>query len=291
MNLPGPDEHHPGFPQNPAQYSSRGDAFTIMELLVAMAVLAIVMVMLTQVITSILQSTSIQYQQMESVAAARRALDVMGMDVEAAVIGPSSTMLVPDGAGQGMLALVTSRRGPATTADHRFLAVAYATNGTNQLLRTYKSVGFDQPDLMRAAAETAGTPTPTDTPLAGGILAIQVRALADGTNSYVVTEPATGGWATNNYNDLPVPSGFKAIVPRSATFTSSGTNRVHAIEVWIAALDRQNFQLLSERGDLATTQALFGPDPREWRTAIDSSALPPQLKSGIRILSKAMPLR
>lgn len=264
-------------------------AFTILELLTAMAVLALVLVMLVQVVNGVLQSTRTQNQQMNSVAAARRAISVITADLQNAVVGENAAILVPDGTSSNLFVLLTSRRSASTAANPRFLAVSYATNGSNQLIRSYGSVDFSQADLL--SATTNGTNVIPVEPLAKGVLAIQARAMADGTNVYALTNAASSNWATTNYNGLPPPAGFKALLTHAGAFSSALTNRTRAMEIWIAAVDDQNYQLLISSGNLPVVLGAMGSDPTAWRSAIDATAIPSQAKSGIRILNKTIPLR
>lgn len=263
------------------------NSFTILELLTAMAVLALILVMLVQVVNGVLQSSRTQSQQMDSVSTARRAIDVLTADLQNAVVGGNAGILVPEAAGSTVIALLTSRRGPAAAADHRFLAVRYSTNADNQLMRAYGSVDFTRTDLLSSAI--AGS-NPVE-PLAKGILGIQVRALADGTNSYPAADAASANWATTNYNGIAPPAGYKALLTHAATFASGLTNRTRALEIWIAAVDDQNFSVLSNSGNLSVVRGAMGADPSAWRTSIDDAAIPAQAKAGIRILKKTIPLR
>ena len=243
--------------------------------------------MLVQVVNGVLQSSRTQSQQMDSVSTARRAIDVLTADLQNAVVGGNAGILVPEAAASNVIALLTSRRGPSAVADHRFLAVRYSTNADNQLMRAYGSVDFTRTDLLSSAI--AGS-NPVE-PLAKGILGIQVRALADGTNSYPATEAASANWATTNYNGIAPPAGYKALLTHAATFASGLTNRTRALEIWIAAVDDQNFSVLSNSGNLSVVRGAMGADPSAWRTSIDDAAIPAQAKAGIRILKKTIPLR
>jgi len=261
-------------------------AFTIIELLVAMAVLTMILVLMVQVVDGIMKSTRTQTQQMDSIAAARRTLDTMLTDIQSGVIGESSTILAPSITSSNLFALLTTRRGMSSAPNHRFLSVTYSTNTSNQIVRSYGSVNFAQPNLLAAATNaTAGSA------LASGVLAVQIRAFADGTNSYPITNSTTANWATNVYNGLPVPTGYQALLTQSPTFSGSLTNKVRAVEIWIAAVDAQNYQLLSDAGNLSAVQSLLAGDPSTWRSAIDSAAIPGQTKLGIRILNKSTSLR
>ena len=252
-----------------------------------MAVLALILVMMVQVVNGLLQSTRTQSQQMDSVATARRALDVIAADINNAVIGENAAVLTPDGVDSNLFALVTSRRGANGAVNHRFLAVRYSTNTNSQLIRSYGSLNFGETNLL------TGTTNATNSagPLAKGILAIKVLALADGTNTYALGSAASNNWSTNIYNGFAPPSGYNALITRAPSFSSGLTNRTRAIDVWITAVDDQNYTVLEGGGKLATVRNLLGTDPTAWRGAIDSASIPSQAKSGIRILRKTIPVR
>jgi len=264
-------------------------AFTLIELLTAMTVLALILVLMSQVVGGLLQSTRTQTQQMNGIAAARRALDVMATDFQNAVVGENAAILVPDAGGTNLFAFLTTRQGPAGS-NPRFLAVRYATNSQNQLVRAYDAVGFTATDLI-AAAPAASSPVE---PLVRGLLAIQAAAVADGTNYYWLTNAPTANWATNSYNGSTLPAGFKALLTTGPSFSSALTNRTRAIEVWVAAVDEQEFERLRASSTLSLVQSLLNGSPtgaRGWRSAIDAAALPAQTKSAIRILNKTIPVR
>lgn len=281
----------------------KAGAFTLVELLVAMAVMALLLVLMLQVINGVLISSRTQNQQMEATSSARLALDVMAVDLQRAVTGGSSAILVPDQGSSftNLLSLMTMRLRPAgvTDASHRFLAVAYATNSANQLFRSYGSVPFTNGNLI-GSLPAAATNTPVE-PLARGILAIRIVALGDGTNSYAIPSPASANWATNNYNGFAVPGGYLALLTPSPTFVAYGantnsafpsglTNLTRALSVWVATVDDKNYRLLSNAPSLLASAkgALTSPDPTTWRTNIDAAAIPAQTKSAIRILTKTI---
>jgi type II secretory pathway pseudopilin PulG len=269
-------------------------AFTLVELLVAMAVMAMLLVLMLQVINGVLMSSRTQNQQMESTSNARLALDVLTGDLQNAVIGGNAAILVPDGSSSSsnLITLLTSRLQPSGSSpgNHRFLAVAYSTNSSNQIFRSYGSVDFTQSNLLQNIT-TYATNTP-DTPLAQGILAIQIRALGDGTNSYGVSSSSSSNWATNNYNGWTPPVGYQALITRLPTFASGMTNRTHSLQVWIASVDSQNYKILTRSGNLTTAlSSLSSPDPTTWRTNVDAAAIPAPAKSGIRILTKTIPIQ
>lgn len=250
--------------------------FTLIELLTAMSVLALILVMMLQVVNGILQSTKTQNQQMDSVGAARRMLDVMESDLTQAIVGENAAILVND-ASPG-LAFLTDRRGPAGSTDHRFLAVRYALTNNTQFSRSYGSVGFTNTNLLTQA-------TSTNSVLADGILGFQIRILSDSSN-YISTDAPSSNWATNNYNGFLPPLGWKALITGSPSFAAGLTNRSRSLQIWVAAVDKQSLQIV----DPALAQMVLGNDPTAWQANVDASSLPTPVKSGMRILAKTLAL-
>jgi type II secretory pathway pseudopilin PulG len=255
-------------------------AFSLIELLTSMAVMAMVLAILLQVVNGILQTTRMQSQQMDSTAAARRALDIMALDLSKAVVSESAAVLV----GPTNLALITDRRG-TNSSNHRYLAVTYSLNGT-QLVRTYRSVSFNEVDLLAAAQETNNAAT---TSLANGILGWNLQVITT-SGPQAATNIDSANYATALYNGFAVPAGWKALITASPAFASSLTNRAQALEVWIAAVDEQNQGILTDTGSLTTAQAALTNNPALWRSDIDSANIPLPAKSAIRILNKTIPL-
>ena len=264
-------------------------AFTLIELLVAMAVMAMVLVLMLQVTTSIMGSTRAQNRQMDSVATSRRALDVMSSDLQSALINDSRTILVPDSTGSNSLfTLYAHRRGPNGATDHRFLAVEYKlrNNTTNigTLVRAYCSESF---------ADLAPPSPRKDVELANGILAVQVRVLTESGPSALAAGPPTADWSTDSYNGISTPAGQKALIFRGPSFADHLTNRATGIELWVAAADPQTTSLLTDldQWNIVVNKLESTPDPQNWREEIDSLPnLPASAKSAIRILSKIIPL-
>ncbi len=261
------------------------NGFTLIELLTAMAVLGIIMMMLMQVVSGILQSTRMQTQQMGSVENARRALDAMDADLKKAVVGEMASVLVSSSAPK--IAFLSQRRGPANAAGHRFLAVTYETNADHELVRGYASVGYTDTDLLAASINTN-----TNSVVADGILGFKIMVVTSSTN-FPSTGAPSPNWATNNYNGTATPTNFNALVTSAPAFAAGLTNRARALRVWVAAVDDQNYSLLTNTSMLNNALAAIAgkTNPAEWRAAIDDASIPPQTKSGIRILTKTIPLR
>ncbi len=270
-----------GVPPNTGSFAENGGiltGFTLLELLTAMAVLAMILVMMLQVVNGILQSTKTQNQQMDSVGAARRMLDVMESDLRQAIVGENAAVLV--NANSPGLAFLTDRRGPAGSTGHRFLAVRYALTNSTQFSRSYGSVGFTNTDLLAGALATS-----TNSVLADGILGFQIRVKSDSTNR-VSTSAPSANWSTNSYNGASTPTGWNALITGSPSFATGLTNRAQSLQIWVAAVDKQSLQLV----DIASAQAAFGADPTAWQANVDASSLPAPVKSSIRILTKTLAL-
>ncbi len=271
--------------QNPQSKTQNSSAFTLLELLVAMAVLALVLVFMTQAVNGVLQSTRAQNQQMDGVASARKALDVMESDLKAAVIDNTRTILVPDSsANSNLFTLYADRRGPVGTTGHRFLAVAYSTNTQRELVRSYGSESYN---TVGASANV----TPAQ-PLAKGILAFQMRVRTETGQVFQAKSPASANWSTNNFNGTPTANGFKALIFRQSPFAQSLTNRTAALELWLVAADENSLTVLNESGTLSAISTALAnqTDPDRWRETIDTSSIPPPIKSNLRILRKSVPM-
>jgi len=179
------------------------------------------------------------------------------------------------------------RRGPNGDATNRFLAINYSTNGSDQLFRSYGSVDYSQNNFLTVAYAT-NTPS---YPLASHILGVEALAVTETTNYPLTTNPEAN-WATNHYNSTNSTPDFNALITTKPNFASGLTNRTYAMQIWIAAVDEQNYSLLTHNSDFygKVKDALSG-DPIGWRDQIDSNRnIPSTIKSGIRILSKTITL-
>ncbi len=275
----------PAWKMKPSGFASRLklglEGFTLIELLVSMVVLALVMGILLQVVNGILKTTQMHSQQMDSVGAARRAMDILSLDLSKSVVGEYSTVLV----GNQNLAMVSDRRGTNST-DHRFLGITYSLNSSNQIVRTYRSVSFNEADLLVAAQDTASA---ANSILAEGILGWNIRVMTS-SGPRNAEDSSTPNFATNIYNGLTVPTGWKALITASSAFASSFTNKAQGLDVWIAAVDEQNSLLLRDSQKLDAVRQALQNDPTTWRLEIDNLEMPLPAKASIQILHKTISL-
>jgi prepilin-type N-terminal cleavage/methylation domain-containing protein len=273
----------------PSRHFLRGH--TLPELLVAISVLCLLVVLIFQVIEQVLHVTNTQEQKIEATASGRRLLDVMAVDLENAVIGSDATIIAPASPTNVIVAMLCNRRAPSAPAASRFLAVKYALDSSNRVYRSYGSVGFSRTNLMDASLNASTNPASSDAiPLAGGILAVQVRAYTSFTN-YPISSTVSSNWAvTNSYRRHAVPKGYNALVTASSGYGASLTNCTRSLEISVAAVDAADYALILSTGNLAAVKTALAGDPIGWKVALDALAMPPRIKSAIRILQKTTPL-
>lgn len=275
--------------KSPAKYFMRGH--TLPELLVAIAVLSLLLVLIFQVIEQVLHVTQSQELKIEGVSSGRRLLDVMAVDLENAVIGSDATVIAPTSATNVILAMLCNRRAPTSGTAARFLAVKYLLDSSNRVYRSYGSVGFTRTNLMEAALNASTNPvTNAAIPLASGILALQARAFTAKTNYPVSSVPSSNWAVTNSYRGYAVPSGCNALVTTSSGYGASLTNCTRSLEISVAAVDSADYALIRSTGYLASVKSALAGDPIGWKVALDTIAMPPRIKSAIRILQKTTPL-
>ncbi len=277
-------------------YRQRPAAFTVIEVLVASAVLALLLVLLLQMANYTLQASRVTTQKLNATQAARRVIDTLSSDLAGAVSNGATVLYQPDG-GSVSLSLVTAGRGPANAAlPTRFLAVNYRLAGY-QIIRSYEAVGWNVTDWLTAAA-AAGTSTNRSL-LAPGILQFAVLALLeDGTTAVVLASgtsippSALTSWrvpAGGMFEGQVVPADWSALV-RVKPPSTLIQPRVRALLAAIAAVDEQNFQLLSESQRDLFAQPLTADPVKEWETVLNGASLPGSARTAIRFYSKILPL-
>lgn len=269
-------------------HSQSSRAFSLVELLVATAVLALVLVLTLRVTDGILAATGMQSRQMNSAASARQVADILAADLRHALVAPGAGVLVPSSTNTNFLAMVTGRRGPDTSTASRHLAVAYAMDSaSNAIVRRYAAVPFDNTNLAAIAAATASV-APPPVNMAEGILAVRLRVKTLA-GVQPLPPPASVGWASTN----AVPPGWRALVGPSSDSALAMSERAIALEVWIATVDPQTFTLLQDLPPAKdAAESLFATTPpNEWRSKFDQlPGIPSRVKSSLRILNKTIAL-
>ena len=226
----------PRLPPNP----SHRDAFTLVELLAAMAVLALMLAMILQITGNTLQATRISRQEMDASQQSRTVLDALEADLSNRVTQADLTALAAeDTSHNSQLVFLTNGRSPnvAGQAPARFVAVNYQLTGTTLQRRT-ATVAWTTTQSMVDAALAATAKTATITNLANGILRFEaVAVLDDGTISPL---SQAGNWQTSTVNAETIPTPFFGLVLETSALTD---RRVRSLVVGVATLDGQTLNL------------------------------------------------
>lgn len=278
--------------------------FTLLEVLVAMAVLALLLALLFQIVEHTLRSTRAAGGQLETYSTARRTLDAMDADfLRSVTTGGAGVLIRPDSSGQmNALAFLVHGRGPSASPEHaapRFLAVSYwwdsAKGGT--VRRGYAPVAANSTNLP-AATVAAFEPTAHPAAALGdGILrSLILYELNDGT---VTLSPPGGAMvaAGADFHGATIPFGWSLLRPAEESGVA-GAVRVVALLVVLGVLDENVLARLdasalqSARQDLAApaTPAQLRDVPGFWEQQTASS-FPAAAGSGFRAFQKRIPLR
>lgn len=264
--------------------------FTIVELLVATAVLALMLALLVQIANHTLQASRVTTQQLESTQSSRRVLDTLASDLAYSVFSSGATIIVQPRAGSVSLSLLTSGRGPITElAPPRFLAINYKLE-KHQIIRSYRSIDWTKQNLLEEA-ESAASVVENTAPLADGVLQFAVLAVLENGEIVSVTSlPQSAGVSQpTTYQGEVVPTGWTALIPARRPFTSN-SERVKSLLFAMASVDRQNFQLLSEsQKNILPTPTTSDPI-KEWEDDLASADLPAPARAAIRFQSKVISL-
>ncbi len=261
--------------------------FTILEVLVATAVLALMLVAVLQITGQTTMVARLAGSKMSAGQSVRSALDAVERDLRAAVITPRAALLVGT-AGSSMAFLTCGRR--PNTAPARFLGVCYRWNSDGRLIRGYAAVNEAATNLLAAVEDASAS---LDQPVvAENILQVAFVAILDDGTRRLLVNPAPESWNASGsvlYGEWTVPAGWTALVPAMATLPGSGP-RVSALLVAMVGTDPKGSALLS-----SAQQALFAPstggDPvSEWEAVAESSSLPAPVRSSLSIQSKMIPL-
>lgn len=253
---------------HPPLASGRQAAFSLVELLVAMAILALILVLLLQISGSTLQATRISRQQLEAGQQTRIALDSLAADLGNVVLEHDLPLFIAqDEEGNTRLAFLARGRGPNVSgqAPSRFLAVSYELEDTT-LVKRLAPVTWTNADLMDAVLDAVSAPDTVE--LADGVLRFEAVALLhDGS---VVNLSAGGNWKTTTIQGQTIPEPFAGLV-----LGGDSSQRVRSLIIGVAAIDKQNLRL---QGTAEIAQKLSSPQPGQtpleaWNKDLSSGAL------------------
>jgi len=282
----------------------RLQAFTILELLVAVAVLALLSVMLLQIVDQTMRSTGTATRGIEQTSAARRALDALEADFTHAARTGGAAVLVKTNPPPEMddLAFLVHGRGPASTgspsdAAPRFLAVSWwSNNGT--IWRGYAPAAASASNPLDSAVQARQGSSYPPTPVAGGI--VRGLVLFEFVDGSLALQPPPGAAvaAGGDYHGSTVPGGWSALLP-PVPDPADGTPRVRALIVCMATLDDISLAKLGATGVEAVRDALADPSsqaqmrdlPGYWESLVSKApSLPAVAGQGLRVFQKRIPL-
>lgn len=264
--------------------------FTILEILVAAAVLILILGVLLQLSGNTLQATKASQRQMESAQRARSIADALSADLDNLIVTEGAGLYVRANGQSLDLAFLTRSRGPLGTADLRALAVVYTLSGTHMTRRTV-SVPWSETDLVGAALSALSSANVST--LSEGILNFQISFVLS--TGELVPFAATANWASDTVRGKTLADDFYALTLPSSNGTATS---VQALIFSLASLDVQTSSL-PEATNLATAlsdvEVPTGQTPREaWDAAITTGELnnfPNQLRAALRTTQFTWQLR
>lgn len=271
-------------------------AFTLVELIVTMAVLVLMLVMLAQLLGLTLQASSASNQKMDATKSARKALDAVSNDLSYAVASGQTSILYGTAAPatDATLAMLSRGRAPAGAEQSgRMLSIRYSLEN-NSLRRDYLTVPWSETKLFDAALSSAQG---TQSQVASGILRFAVLAgLEDGT-ILPVNElgPAAALPAGELYAGEEVPEDWVALVaakpPATAVVTALNA-RIRSLILAVATVDEANLRLMAQAGALNILQPPVTADPvKEWEAQLAAATnVPAPARAAIRFQLVFIPL-
>lgn len=264
--------------------------FTILEVLVAAAVLILILGVLLQLSGNTLQATKASQRQMESAQRARSIADALSADLDNLIVTEGSGLYVRANGQSLDLAFLTRSRGPLATANVRALAVVYTLSGTD-IVRKTVPVPWSETDLVGAALSALSSANVST--LSEGILNFQVSFVLS--TGELVPFSTTANWASDTVRGKTLADDFYALtLPSSASAATS----VQALVFSLASLDVQTSKLpeaTSLAAALSGIEVPTGQTPREaWDAAITTGVLngfPNQLRAALRTTQFTWQLR
>ena len=247
----------------------RKRGFTLIELIVAVAILMGLLMILFQITGSMLQTGRLAHQKMNAAHTARSILDAIGSDLAQLVNQRGFSVFVRPAAAGAVtntdFALLTQGRSQRNESPPRFADVQYhAANGT--VSRSVAGVPWTNSSLVQAISSSTGSATTSE--LGGGVLRLAAVAVLDD-GSLVSLTTAKNAWSSDTVNGISIPDNYQALRLKSVTDVATpNARRVRAIVIAVAALDEQIVPLLGDGGS-ALANALI--DPPNGHTPVEVS--------------------
>lgn len=272
--------------------------FTLIELLVSVAVMALLLVLLLQMVGSVLSATRTSRQEMNASRSCRAVLDALGNDLANAVTQNGAAIFVRSGSDNNTrLVLLTNGREPTTTVTGvcRWNAVSYTLSG-NQIIRAVAPVAWSQTDLAGAAMAAVSSPVHSSV-IASNVIRFEAAVVLDSPSNEASLMPVTQGGSWLKQTSAG-DGEFSALV-LSDPMTVSTTPRVRSIVGAVAAVDHQGMRLLNDQGKLpdfiaALSASNPGQTPIEvWNQRISAGlgAFPSPVLASLQTSQRVYPLK
>ncbi|MEO8205163.1 MAG: hypothetical protein ABI615_03225 [Chthoniobacterales bacterium] len=283
-------------------------AFTILELLAACAVFALMLTFTLQIVSHSVKLIDQTTRQMQGANSTRRGLDALSQDIRGMLRSQGLTMVVgTDSTGSHpenvKLAFLCKGRGSsAAFTILRYSEVCYkvAINSTpnpSGLLRLKKDIYWDSGNpedilnTMVALREAAGL---TSTDITSELVSDKIvrMAIAFIWNRNIPNSTDTISSEIPNEFDLSYIHSDLGLLPNTVDVT-----KLSAIVVAFVAVDKKTQEFLNSTGkDYSLISAKFnvpilsGQMPMTVWSGVDLSSLPDPVKSGVRLFQKVIPI-
>lgn len=268
--------------------------FTLVELLVAMAITALMLALLTQISGHTLQSIRISRQHLDATQCTRVVLDALESDLSNLIAENGLTAVVAqDASDNTRLAFLTRGRGPDNSGSDpsRFLAVGYALSG-NEMQRKLFPVTWNVHDLMGAV--TGVFASTTSNAFGKSIVRFEVSAILD--SGTTVSLSQTGTWKTDTVNGQTIASPFSALMLHNYLATTDTALHIRSLVVAVAALDEQSINLPNAKNIGSSLPSPSGSQtPMDaWNAALASGAIdhyPPPAQAALHFDQRTFQLK
>ena len=239
---------------------STRSAFTLLEILVSMAVLVLVFGLLVQVFGGTMGATRDANRKMEGRGEARAVLDALNGDLLHLVTQQKMTVFVRQDGENSELVLLTLGRG--SESDARCMSVAYRLSGEGTVVRYTRPVLWSDHALANLAVSTSSSSA--SSVVAKGIVRFEaVAVLADGTIAPIGAAPS---WNDTVIDGQTLGNGFVGL---NLVDTQAPRKCVSALIVGLVGADERSYRVVQDAGKLGKVAAAF-PSPLAGQTPMDA---------------------
>lgn len=218
-------------------------AFTLIEILTAVGIFAIMVAVLMQMLGGTLWMTRFSHGCIDAAQGSRAAVDSLRDDLNHIVtVGGSSLLAKYDTDGNIRFAFLTQSRSPSGNAGARLVAVEYHLDG-GDLVRSLTPVPWNSTNLISdtmLSLPENNNPTTQSSVVASEVLRFDAVAVMDDGSTLPLTQNAT--WWVTSLSGQTLANGLRALILTSAPVDAANP-RVRAIVVGIATLDDKNYRL------------------------------------------------